>query len=161
MENKSVDKKIESQNIDNRQSKKFKITFSNALVVLVGVAMLSVIIYGIIISTSTQPTDTAIPNQLNNQLTQSTKQTVNSGDGYIVYKVDGQYFLEIDDGSKVKDIKALIKSLDLPTDTEVINPAAGYARPITLPQAQPELEDSNLDPINPTQPAQPAVVPNE
>ena len=163
MEDKNKNK-IEEQVQSPKKRFAFKVNFSNALLVLVGVAVLSVFIYGLITGSIGGTGDTSLPNQLNNQLTNSTtpsKEIVNSGSGYVVYKVDGQFVLEIDDGSKVKDINALLKNLDLPSTTEVINPAAAYPRPITtVPTTDPQ-EDSNFDPINPNQPAPAATNANE
>jgi len=155
---------MEDKNTENRQTRKFKVDFSNALIILIGVAMLSVIIYAFILRISSPTEDPNTPNQLNGQLSGTDQEEiVTSGPGYTVFRRNGQFYLNITDGSKISDINALLRSLDLPSNTEVINPAAGYARPIN-PSQEPvdsDHEDTDFDPINPNQPEQPKPNPNE
>jgi hypothetical protein len=127
MENKD---KTEIENLNTKKRFNFKIDFSNALVVLIGVAILSVIIYAFILRLTSDGVDT-VQNQLNNQNTNTRQEILSTGSGYIVYKIGNQYYLQVTDGSKVKDVNALRISLDLPEDTQLINPAAVYPRPIS------------------------------
>ncbi len=147
---------------EKKQKKKLNVDFTNAFIVLMGVALLSIVIYAVILRISGEDTSGGSTNQLNGQIEQPKKETVSTGNGYIVYKIGSQYYLEIGDGSKVGDINALIRSLELPSTTEVINPAAAYPRPIVPTEEPIETDhiDDNFDPINPNQTA-PESNPNE
>lgn len=145
-----------------KKKKRFNLDFTNAFIALMGVALVSVVIYAIILNiTGVNNTDTST-NQLNGQIQEPKKEVTITGDGYIVYKIGSQYYLEVTDGRKVKDVNALLRSLELPTDTEIINPAAAYPRPVPTEEmpTDTEHEDDNFDPINPN-PSTPESDPNE
>ncbi|CAG1020963.1 hypothetical protein DOJK_00682 [Patescibacteria group bacterium] len=150
-------------------SSRLKVNFNNALIGLVGMAILSVIVYALIIRSVTD-LQTGITGSNINQGTDTDDEperiVVTQGNGYIVYIEDNEYVLEVTDGRQVPDDpESLITELGLPANTRLIAPAVAFPRPIDPSQLQdgeepPQHGDLDFDPINP-QPEQPTGSGNE